>query len=80
MLQYYKTYANTAFQLQTGIPIPLLLYRKESASSHAVLHAAKKSKKIFKVLYHLRWGTFLLDLKFGEKHHLEHMHKDPDSQ
>lgn len=75
-----KTCSNTTFQLQSGILISLLLHRKERASSHVVVHAAKKSKKIFKVLYHLRWETFLLDLKFDDKHHHEHTHKDPDSQ
>lgn len=80
ILQYYKTCSNTTFQLQSGILISLLLHRKERASSHVVVHAVKKSKKIFKVLYHLRWETFLLDLKFDDKHHHEHTHKDPDSQ
>jgi len=55
ILQYYKTYVNTTFQLQSSIPISLLLHGKDRASSYVILHAVKKSKKIFKVFYHLKW-------------------------
>lgn len=47
---------------------PLLLPGKDRASSHAVLHAAKKSKKVLNVLYQLRCKTFLLHPKRGDKH------------
>lgn len=80
ILQYYKTYTNTAIQFQSGIPVSLLLHRKESISSPLALHIAKKSKSTFKALYHLRWATFILDVQFGEKLKLEHTHKDLDSQ
>lgn len=58
---------------------PLLLPGKDRASSHAVLHAAKKSKKVWNVLCHLRCKTFLLGLKCGDKQHLEHSCKHPEN-
>lgn len=47
---------------------PLLLPWKDRASSHAVLHAAKKSKKVLNILYHLRCKTFFLHPKRGDEH------------